>query len=247
MAYVNIDNLQVAYGTRQEMFFAVDKVSMQVEKQQSIGIVGESGSGKSTILRALCGLAPIYGGSAEIEGESAIDCKMIVRAKKMQMIFQDPYGSIHPKKTISEILSEPLKIHKFDNIAIKIKKTLEQVGIPQNFLYRYPHQLSGGQRQRIVIARAIILEPELLLLDEPTSALDVSIQSEILNLLTDLRQQRNLTYIMVSHNLAVVAHMCESIAIMQYGKVVETADKKDLIWGNLKQQYSQKLWSAAAI
>jgi peptide/nickel transport system ATP-binding protein len=161
------------------------------------------------------------------------------------MVFQDPYGSLHPKHTVDRILAEPLQVHGIGDIEYRVKETLEQVQLGATFRFRYPHQLSGGQRQRVAIARALILRPKLLLLDEPTSALDVSIQAEVLNLLAKLRHDLNLTYILVSHDLAVVAQLCQRLAIMRTGEIVETADSEKLAKGELTHPYSRQLLTAS--
>src|SRR5206468_8847477 len=141
--------------------------------------------------------------------------------KNVQMVFQDPYGSLHPRHSVDSVLTEPLAIHRMDRTDARVAAMLDQVGLGPAFRYRYPHQLSGGQRQRLAIARALILEPSVLLLDEPTSALDVSVQAEILNLITEIRRARGLTCILVSHDLAVVAHMCDRLAVMNHGRILE--------------------------
>ncbi|MEL0658881.1 MULTISPECIES: ABC transporter ATP-binding protein [Psychromonas] len=218
---ITINDLSIHFGSGDELVKAVDHVSFTVPAQQSFGLVGESGSGKSTILRALAGLNTHCDGQMLLEGESLQSARSKAFYKKVQMVFQDPYASLHPRHTIDKILAEPLAIHGFKNTEQRIAKVMEQVALPNKFRFRYPHQLSGGQRQRVAIARALILEPKILLLDEPTSALDVSIQAEILNLLNQLREELSLTYILVSHDLAVVSYMCEQIAVMQHGKLVE--------------------------
>ena len=146
----------------------------------------------------------------------------------VQMVFQDPYGSLHPRQTVDRILAEPLAIHGIGDAEIRIERALDEVGLGTGFRFRYPHQLSGGQRQRIAVARALILEPQMLLLDEPTSSLDASVQAEVLNLLEELRRRRGLTFIMVSHDLAVVTHMCERLMVMQRGETVEVLSSADL-------------------
>ncbi len=205
----------------------VDGVSFHVPPEEMFGLVGESGCGKSTVLRVLCGLNPAWSGQVVIGGKAMSPVRDRAFFKDVQMVFQDPYGSLHPRHTVNTALTEPLAIHGIGGADGRVAAVLDQVGLGGAFRYRYPHQLSGGQRQRLAIARALILEPKVLLLDEPTSALDVSVQAEILNLLTDLRRQRNLTCILVSHDLAVIAHMCDRIAVMQHGRIVEelTADQ----------------------
>ena len=163
----------------------------------------------------------------------------------MQMVFQDPYGSLHPRHTVNDILMEPLEIHGFDRREARVLRSLEEVGLGREMRFRYSYQISGGQRQRIAIARAMILEPEILLLDEPTSALDVSVQAEILNLLKNLQRERGLTYLMVSHNLAVVAHMCERVAVMNRGRFAEVLTTDQLRAGETTEGYTRQLLSAS--
>ena len=161
------------------------------------------------------------------------------------MVFQDPYGSLHPRHTVNDILNEPLIIHKFSDRERRINQVLKEVGLGSDYRFRFPHQLSGGQRQRISIARAIIISPSILLLDEPTSALDVSVQAEILNLLQGMRAAHNLTYILVSHNLSVVAHMCDRLAIMNAGKIVEELDVEHLRQKTPEHPYTKQLLQAS--
>ena len=214
---------------------------------QPIGLVGESGSGKSTVLRAICGLAPVSGGPRprrrRTRSRHAAD-KAFYRT--VQMVFQDPYASLHPRHTVDRTLSEPLAIHgEKDNAEARILQALREVGLGPSFRFRYPHQLSGGQRQRIAIARALILRPKVLLLDEPTSALDASVQAEILNLLDDLRRKRGLTYVLVSHDLAVVAHLCERLLVMRHGEAVEETTAEALRSGAAANEYTQSLIQAS--
>lgn len=161
------------------------------------------------------------------------------------MVFQDPYGSLHPRHTIGDILEEPLQIHRINDRDRRINVLLDKVGLNRAFRERYPHQLSGGQRQRVAIARALILEPQVLLLDEPTSALDVSVQAEILNLLAELQREAKLTYLMVTHDLGVIAHLCQKVAVMQYGKILETLTVDALVSGQAQTAYTQKLVNAS--
>jgi peptide/nickel transport system ATP-binding protein len=236
-AAIDIRNLDVRFGKSH----VIRDLSMMIATGESYGIVGESGSGKSTVLRVLAGLNRDWSGEIEILGrkQPRIRDKAFFRA--VQMVFQDPFGSLHPKQTVDDALSEPLAIHAIKDAERIIAGALADVGLPANFRYRYPHQLSGGQRQRVAIARALVLEPAILLLDEPTSALDVSIQAEILNLLQDLRRKRELTMVLVSHNFSVVGHMCERIAVMNGGVIVEETTVADLRSGSVAQAYTREL------
>jgi len=200
----------------------LEGIDFDVQAGECFGLVGESGSGKSTILRCLSLLMTAWQGEVRIGDEDLRAMPVARRCRMVQMVFQDPYGSLHPRQSVRTTLSEPLRIHAIPDRQARIDRTMTDVGLPLSFLDRFPHQLSGGQRQRVAIARALILEPEIVLLDEPTSALDVSVQAEILNLLSDLQARRGFTYIMVSHDLAVVDHMCDRFAVMQKGHLVET-------------------------
>jgi peptide/nickel transport system ATP-binding protein len=245
MALISVENLEVTFGSEGNRVYAVRGVSFQVNEGESYGIVGESGSGKSTVLRAMCGLAPVSAGRITFSGEPLASPRNAAFYRNVQMVFQDPYASLHPRHTIDRVLSEPLAIHGFDDGEARIEKALDDVGLGKGFRFRYPHQLSGGQRQRVAIARALILEPKVLLLDEPTSALDASIQAEVLNLLDRLRGQRGLTYILVSHDLAVVAHMCERLLVMQHGLAVEELTRASLQARKAGQTYTRELLAAS--
>ncbi|WP_312054163.1 ABC transporter ATP-binding protein [Pantoea brenneri] len=235
---IDIDDLRVAFAGQE----VVKGVSFTVANGESFGLVGESGSGKSTILRALAGLNHAWRGHMTFGG-LALDARRGRNFyRQVQMVFQDPYGSLHPRQTLDRILHEPLLVHRIDRAEQRISQALNEVGLPAALRFRYPHQLSGGQRQRVAIARALIAEPEVLLLDEPTSALDVSVQAEILNLLSDLRTERKLTYIMVTHNLAVVAHLCQRIGVMQHGKMVEQLSTDDLRAGRIQHPHTAQLF-----
>lgn len=242
---ISVKDLSITFGDHGNLVHAVKNVSFEVAPGESFGLVGESGSGKSTILRALAGLNDSWSGAVRMVGEVVGRQRPKALRRAIQMVFQDPYGSLHPKHTVDRILSEPLEIHGLDDIEGRVRAALEQVQLGPAFRFRYSHQLSGGQRQRVAIARALILRPKIVLLDEPTSALDVSIQAEILNLLGDLRRELNLTYILVSHDLAVVAQMCEHITIMRTGEVVETADAGTLAKAALQHPYSRQLLIAS--
>ncbi len=265
---INVQHLRVVY----DKFVAVAGTSFTVHAGESFGIVGESGSGKSTILRAICGLAPMQAGTVQLQAEPVGQAlaasahapslpstlpplipapPLPIPGSKafrrlVQMVFQDPYGSLHPRQTVDRILAEPLAIHGVPDAEARIEKALDEVGLGSGFRFRYPHQLSGGQRQRIAIARALILEPQILLLDEPTSALDASVQAEVLNLLEDLRRRRGLTFIMVSHDLAVVTHLCERLMVMQRGNTVEMLSSADLAAHRVTDPYTLSLMQASA-
>lgn len=241
---IEIENLTVVFGDTDNRVIAVDDVSLKVAAGESFGLVGESGSGKSTILRAIAGLVD-SAGSITVN-----DRKQGKRRGKsfyahLQMVFQDPFGSLHPKHTIDRILTEPLVVHNIADREAKVRAVLDQVQLGSSFRFRYPHQLSGGQRQRVAIARALILRPQIILLDEPTSALDVSIQAEVLNLLDDIRTEFGITYVLVSHDLGVVSHMCHRFAVMRQGKVIEVAESRHLGTGMLEHAYSRQLLLAS--
>ncbi|AUG52561.1 ABC transporter ATP-binding protein [Thalassospira marina] len=238
---IEIENLNAWFGENH----VLKDVSLKVPKNGSFGLVGESGSGKSTVLRTMTGLVEDWEGAMIVNGHELGHKRNKAFYRQVQMVFQDPFGSLHPRHTIDRILSEPVSVHNLGDSDRRVVKALEQVGLDNSFRFRYPHQLSGGQRQRVAIARALILEPSVLLLDEPTSALDVSIQAEVLNLLAALRRDLGLTYVMVSHDLAVVAHVCDDIAIMNRGRIVERATASQLAQGSLEHPYSQQLYKAA--
>jgi peptide/nickel transport system ATP-binding protein len=232
-------------------FVAVADTSFSVQPGESFGIVGESGSGKSTVLRAICGLAPLASGSVQLLAHDGSTAALPTPGSKpfrrlVQMVFQDPYGSLHPRQTVDRILAEPLAIHDVRDAQVRIERALDEVGLGDGFRFRYPHQLSGGQRQRVALARALILEPQILLLDEPTSALDASVQAEILNLLEELRARRGLTFIMVSHDLGVVTHLCQRLMVMQRGQTVEMVAAADLAQHRVAQDYTRRLMQASS-
>ena len=234
---IYIRDLRVSFGERE----VVHGVSLDVARGASFGVVGESGSGKSTVMRVLAGLVDSWTGEVMIDGQQQDKRRSREFFRKVQMVFQDPYGSLHPRQTVDQTLIEPLLVQGIGDTDRRIRKVLSDVALPQGVRYRYAHQLSGGQRQRVAIARALISEPSLLLLDEPTSALDVSVQAEILNLLADLREERNLTYLMVSHNLAVVAHLCPELCVMENGEIVEVLSAEDLRAGRTHHPQTTRL------
>jgi peptide/nickel transport system ATP-binding protein len=241
-AALSIDSLRVVYDGHQ----ALKGLSLEVAKGESFGLVGESGSGKSTLLRAVAGLAPVDGGEITVNGKKLGMRRNKAFYREVQMVFQDPYGSLHPRQTVDRLLLEPLAVHGFSDIEPRIIRALDEVGLGSGFRFRYSHQLSGGQRQRVAIARALILEPSILLLDEPTSALDASVQAEVLNLLEQVRRARGLTFLMVSHDLAIITHMCERLMVMQSGEEVERLDAAELAARRVAKDYTRNLLTASA-
>jgi len=238
---ISVKDLSVTFHIGSRTLRAVQGISFEVAAGETFGIVGESGSGKSTVLKAIAGLVPSTSSSLEVNGRPAAQRRSRAERRLLQFVFQDPYASLHPRQTVGDILREPLLIHHVGDIDDKVRTALADVGLLPMHRFRFPHQLSGGQRQRVAIARALILKPPILLLDEPTSALDVSVQAEILNLLAKLRQSYSLTSILVSHDLAVVAHLCNRIAIMQLGKLVEVISAADLRSGTVTSEYTREL------
>ena len=244
-AMLSVKDLRLAFGEGAEARTVLHGVSFEIERGQAFGLVGESGSGKTTVLRCLAGQYRHWLGQVMMNGEAYRGERSSAHASRAQMVFQDPYGSLHPRHTVRTALAEPLRVQGLDRVDERIDEVLKQVGLPVAFRFRYPHQISGGQRQRVAIARALILKPPLLLLDEPTSALDVSVQAEVLNLLADLRAQHGLTYLLVSHDLGVIAHLCDRLAVMQQGRIVETLSTASLCQGNAQHDYTRTLVDAA--
>lgn len=242
---ITVDKLDVVYGAKEKRNHVVRGVSLTVNKGETLGIVGESGCGKSTLLRSLAGLEAGWTGSISFDGKPVGKTRSRDELKLAQMVFQDPYGSLHPRHRIGRALAEPIRAMGLGDGWSKVPAALQQVGLPAYFAERFPHELSGGQRQRVAIARALILEPPILLLDEPTSALDVSIQAEILNLLADQREERDLTFVLVSHDLAVIAHMCDRVLVMQNGVFVDELTKADLEAGVTHSAYSGELFESS--
>lgn len=242
MTAISLKNLDIFYG---EAHITHD-VNLEITDGESFALVGESGSGKSTVLKAIAGLAPEWTGEINVFGKPRSHGIDRAFSRQCQMVFQDPYGSLHPRKTVDATLGEALTIHGIGDRSARIEEVMSSVGLDRKFRFRFPHQLSGGQRQRVAIARALMLKPKVLLLDEPTSALDVSVQAEILNLLKRLRQEQNLTFLMVTHNLPVVSFLCDRLAVMRQGRIVEVADVADLKRGDLKHPYSRELMHISA-
>jgi ABC-type dipeptide/oligopeptide/nickel transport system ATPase subunit len=242
---IEVEDLRVRFGRGKGAVEAVRGISFAVKERETFGLVGESGSGKSTVLRALCGLVRDFAGSIRVGGEVQGPTRTHTFHRLVQMVFQDPFGSLHPRHTVDRILGEPIAIQRLGDADLRIARALTEVGLGPSFRFRYPHQLSGGQRQRVSIARALVLEPRILLLDEPTSALDVSVQAEILNLLMRLRKERALTTILVSHNLAVVAHLCDRLLVMNEGRAVEAMTAEELRSGAPRDEYTRALLRAS--
>jgi ABC-type oligopeptide transport system ATPase subunit len=228
---------------------AVDGVSFRIGRGETLGLVGESGCGKTTVGRTILRLIPATGGRVVYKGESVFDrsaSEMRRLRQEMQIIFQDPAGSLNPRMRVGSIVGEPLEVHglvRGDALRRRVEELLVRCGLWKQAADRYPHEFSGGQRQRIGIARALALEPKLIVCDEPTSALDVSIQSQILNLLKDLQQDFGLSYLFISHDMAVIHHICDRIAVMFNGKIVEEGDRDQVI-NRPAHPYTQALLSA---
>ena len=242
---IALDRVTVSFKGRRGAITAVRDLSLTVGEGECFGIVGESGSGKSTVLRALAGLVTPSRGRMTLAGEALGPRRAASQRRALQMVFQDPYGSLHPRHTVENTLGEPLAIHGIPEAARRVRDAMAGVDLAPTLAGRYPHQLSGGQRQRVAIARALILSPAVLLLDEPTSALDVSVQAEVLNLLKGIGAQRRLTSLLVSHDLAVVAHMCARVAVMRRGALVEVLDVSALRRGEAREPYTRELIAAS--
>lgn len=243
---IEVVDLRVRYRSGHGIVDALRGIDLKIGRGDSYGLVGESGSGKSTVLRAIAGLVPEATGNILVNGREVGPRRSTAERRAIQLVFQDPYGSLHPGHTVERVLREPIAIHRLGDAGNRISAALASVALDASYLFRYPHQLSGGQRQRVAIARALILEPDIVLLDEPTSALDVSIQAEILNLLMRLRRERGLTYLMVSHDLAVVAHLCDNLAVMRHGALLESLTSEALRSGNVQHPYTRQLLDAYA-
>lgn len=253
---VKMSNIQVRYPLRKnfwgqttEWLNAVDKVSLSLKSGQTLGIVGESGSGKTTLGQVLCRLIK-FSGNIRLFGRPAAEIPPKSWHKQVQIVFQDPYNSLNPRMNIGQIVGEGLDIH-FPQLSKvqkqeRILQILREVGLPPEVINRYPHEFSGGQRQRIAIARALILEPQVLVLDEPTSALDVTIQAQILTLLRHIQQQKQLAYLFISHNMQAIQAVSDEVAVMKDGKIIEQGDCRQ-IFSNPQQEYTKLLIKASAL
>jgi oligopeptide transport system ATP-binding protein len=225
---------------------------LTVRRGETLGLVGESGCGKSTLARSILRLVPVTSGEIQLDGIDmlALDRKELRRTRrKAQMIFQDPYASLNPRMTVMDILSEPLRIHRLAarrDLGARVGALMDKVGMARKYMRKYPHEFSGGQRQRIAIARALAVEPTVILADEPVSALDVSVQAQILNLLLDLHRESNLTMIFISHDLSVVKHIADRIAVMYLGKIVEIGGAGE-VFNHPRHPYTRALLDAVPI
>ncbi|MCK1274685.1 ABC transporter ATP-binding protein [Bradyrhizobium sp. 61] len=229
-----IEHLSIAFTTSRGRLQAVNDVSLTVASGETLALVGESGCGKSTLGRAIMGIVPPSSGAVRLEGIDLVPLGRSARLpyrRAVQMIFQDPFGSLNPRQRVGDIIADPLRVHRFGNrkeIRARVLELLDLVGLPAAAAARYPHEFSGGQRQRIGIARALAPKPDLIICDEPVSALDVSIQAQILNLLADLRDELGVSYLFISHDLAVVEFLADRVAVMYLGRIVEIAPRGDL-------------------
>lgn len=235
------------FGNTPSPIRAVDGISFSLKKGETLGLVGESGSGKSTAARALLHLETPTAGAVHFKGQNLANLKeseLRNLRKEIQMIFQDPFASINPRRKLADVLLEPFEIHNLDiNASETANRLLNQVGLSANHLKRYPHEMSGGQLQRIGIARAIALNPSLIVADEPVSALDVSVQAQVVNLMMSLREKMGISYIFISHDMSIVKYFCERIAVMYLGKIVEIANSED-IYNRHIHPYTEALLSA---
>jgi len=228
-------------------FKAVDNVSLRVMRGETLALVGESGCGKSTLAKMLLGLLPPSSGDVLIDGKQVDPSDRLANARRIQPIFQDPYSSLNPRKTVAQLVGLPLVLHKVGDATqrdAEVRRMLDLVGMPERTHRQYPNQLSGGQRQRVAIARALILQPGILICDEPTSALDVSVQAQILNLLLDLKAEFGLTYLFISHDLGVVEHLADRVAVMHRGKIVEL-QSREMLFSAPEQAYTRRLLASA--
>lgn len=254
MALIEVKNLKKHFSVPTGVLHAVDDVNMSIERGTTVGIVGESGCGKSTLGKTIMRLHDASSGQVLFDGVDIANMKMKDFNKnyrtKIQMIFQDPYSSLDPRMSVGQLIEEPLIVSKIikgrAEIDAKVKEVMDLVGLASRIRNTYPHELDGGRRQRIGIARALSLNPEFIICDEPVSALDVSIQAQVLNLLQDLQKERNLTYMFITHDMSVVKHISDEIAVMYLGQVVEQCSTKEL-FKNTLHPYSQALLSAIPV
>ena len=249
MALLSVRDLHTRYAVGRQVLRAVDGVSFEVERGETVGLVGESGCGKSTLGKTILRLVPSAEGVIDLDGTDITrlgDRALAPHRRRMQMIFQDPFGSLNPRQTIRTVLDTALKVHRLGSgseRARRMEEIVARVGLPADALDRFPHEFSGGQRQRIGIARALILQPALIVCDEPVSALDVSIQAQILNLLVDLKRDLGLSYLFISHDLSVVRYFADRVLVMYLGRIVESASHATL-WKDPRHPYTKALFAA---
>ena len=249
MSLLSVDGLRTRYVTQGRVINAVDGVSLDVGPGETVGLVGESGCGKSTLGKTILRLLDPVEGSIRFRGHDIADLgqhALLPFRRRMQMVFQDPFGSLNPRQTVATLLATPLKVHRRGNRTDRRRRVLDiiaRVGLPAEALDRYPHEFSGGQRQRIGIARALVLEPEVIICDEPVSALDLSIQAQILNLLVDLKRSLGLSYLFISHDLSVVRYFADRVLVMYLGRIVESAGYAEL-WREPRHPYTRALLAA---
>jgi peptide/nickel transport system ATP-binding protein len=251
-ALLAVEDLVVHFRSRLGTIHAVDGVSLTIASGETLGLVGESGCGKSTLGKAIVGLVPPIAGTVRLEGETITGLSrhaMRPYRRRMQMIFQDPYGSLNPRLTVGRIIEEPLIVHAIGDARSRheqVSALMRRVGLHPEAASRYPHEFSGGQRQRIGIARALALNPKLIICDEPVSALDVSVQAQVVNLLLDLQRDLGLSYLFISHDLSVVQHIAQRVLVMYLGKIVENAPR-ELIWSRPLHPYTRALIAAIPV
>lgn len=253
-ALLDVRDVVVEYplkGFRREPFKALKGVSLDIRPGETVGLVGESGSGKTTLGRAVLGLAPVTGGSIKYRGQEISKATRAQRkelSREIQVVFQDPYTSLNPSMTIEQILTEPLTVRNVERQAAnkRVAELLDQVRLPQGAAHRLPREFSGGQRQRIAIARALALDPKLIVCDEPVSALDLSTQARVLDLFIEIQERTGVAYLFVSHDLAVVRHLSHRVAVMYHGEIVEWGDG-DQVTGEPEHPYTQRLFMAAPV
>ena len=251
MSLLALHDVHVSFNTAGGVVHAVNGVSLELAAGETLGLVGESGCGKSTLGKAIMKLVPIAGGEIVVDGVDIAPLsreRLAEMRRKVQMIFQDPYGSLNPRSTVGRSVAQPLVIAgwKSDATAQRVETLLRWVGLPSDAKQRYPHEFSGGQRQRIGIARALALNPKLIICDEPVSALDVSVRAQVINLLEDLKSQFGVSYLFISHDLSVVEHIADRVAVMYLGTLVEVGGR-DQIWRNPQHPYTKALLAAAPI
>jgi ABC-type glutathione transport system ATPase component len=255
MTLLAVDNVRMTYRRRKRdaEVVALDDVSLAIDSGECLGLVGESGSGKSTLARLILALEAPTAGTITYRGENLArlpPANLLRLRQKMQIVFQDPYASLNPRMTVRDIVAEPLVIHLRDRPMPararldRVVELLATVGLKREHLWRFPHEFSGGQRQRICIARALALEPEFVILDEPTSALDVSVQAQVLNMLQELQQRLKLTYLFISHDLAVIRYMADRVSVMQGGRIVE-AGTTETLFRTPQTDYARSLIAAS--